>query len=74
VTARRLVGPGRATQAIAAMTLGFTVANLVGVPLGTVVAQLAGWRIVLGSISTIGVVCIVGLIAWLPRDAGSRAT
>jgi MFS transporter, DHA1 family, inner membrane transport protein len=69
VTARRLVGPGRATQAIAAMTLGFTVANIVGVPLGTVVAQLASWRVVLGSISTIGVVCIAGLIAWLPRDA-----
>jgi MFS transporter, DHA1 family, inner membrane transport protein len=70
VTARRLVGPGRATQAIAAMTLGFTVANLVGVPLGTVVAQLASWRVVLGSISMIGVVCIVGLISWLPRDGG----
>jgi DHA1 family inner membrane transport protein len=70
VAARRLVPAEKATQAIAVTTLGFTVANIVGVPLGTIVAQQASWRIVLGAVSLIGVAAIAGLLAWMPRDAG----
>jgi DHA1 family inner membrane transport protein len=70
VAARRLVPPAHATRAISLMITGLTLANVIGVPLGTFVAQQASWRIVLGAIALIGVVTIAGLLAWMPDDAG----
>ncbi|MCW2536338.1 MAG: Inner rane sugar transporter [Modestobacter sp.] len=70
VAARRLVPKEKATQAISLMITGLTLANVVGVPLGTFVAQQASWRLVLGGVAAIGVVTIVGLLAWMPAVAG----
>ncbi|MGY1814575.1 MFS transporter [Blastococcus sp. SYSU D00820] len=72
VAARRLVAPEKATQAISLMMVGLTLANVVGVPLGTFVAQQSSWRIVLAGIAVIGLVTIAGLLAWLPGGAGER--
>jgi DHA1 family inner membrane transport protein len=68
VAARRLVPPGQGAQAISKMVVGLTMANVVGVPLGTFVAQQTSWRLVLGAVAIIGLVTIAGLLAWLPRD------
>jgi DHA1 family inner membrane transport protein len=73
VAARRLVAPERATQAISLMITGLTLANVIGVPLGTYVAQQASWRLVLGGIAVIGLVTIAGLLAWMPGDVGEPA-
>ena len=70
VAARRLVAPERATSAISLMITGLTVANVVGVPLGTFVAQQTSWRLVLAAIAVIGLVTIGGLLAWLPAELG----
>jgi DHA1 family inner membrane transport protein len=70
VAARRLVPKEKATQAISLMITGLTLANVVGVPLGTFVAQQASWRLVLGGVAAIGVVTIIGLLAWMPAVAG----
>ncbi|SFF80210.1 MFS transporter [Blastococcus tunisiensis] len=70
VAARRLVPPNRSARAISLMVTGLTLANVIGVPLGTFVAQQASWRIVLAAIAGIGVVTIAGLLAWMPGDAG----
>ena len=70
VAARRLVAPARATSAISLMITGLTVANVVGVPLGTFVAQQTSWRLVLGAIAVIGLVTIAGLLAWMPAELG----
>jgi MFS transporter, DHA1 family, inner membrane transport protein len=70
VAARRLVAPERATSAISMMISGLTVANVVGVPLGTFVAQQTSWRLVLGAIAVIGLVTIAGLLAWMPAELG----
>jgi MFS transporter, DHA1 family, inner membrane transport protein len=72
VAARRLVPPDHATRAISLMITGLTLANVIGVPLGTFVAQHASWRVVLGAIAFIGVATIAGLLAWMPGDAGER--
>ncbi|MGY1740664.1 MULTISPECIES: MFS transporter [unclassified Blastococcus] len=72
VAARRLVPPERATEAISLMMVGLTLANVAGVPLGTWVAQQAGWRVVLGGVAALGLLTIAGLLAWLPRGAGER--
>lgn len=66
IAARRLVEPARATQAISLMITGLTLANVIGVPAGTWVAQQTSWRLVLGAIAVIGLVTIAGLLAWLP--------
>jgi MFS transporter, DHA1 family, inner membrane transport protein len=70
VAARRLVAPDRGTTAISLMISGLTLANVVGVPLGTLVAQQTSWRLVLGAIAAIGLVTIAGLLAWMPRELG----
>jgi MFS transporter, DHA1 family, inner membrane transport protein len=70
VAARRLVPKEKATQAISLMITGLTVANVIGVPLGTFVAQQSSWRTVLGAIAVVGLVTIGGLLAWMPADAG----
>ncbi len=70
VAARRLVPPEHATRAISLMITGLTLANVIGVPLGTFVAQQASWRVVLGAIAVIGLVTIAGLLAWMPAGAG----
>ncbi|WP_448620785.1 MFS transporter [Geodermatophilus sp. URMC 65] len=70
VAARRLVAPERSTSAISLMLTGLTVANVVGVPLGTFVAQQTSWRLVLAAIAVIGLVTIGGLRAWMPAELG----
>ena len=70
IAARRLVAPERATQAISLMVTGLTLANVIGVPLGTFVAQQTSWRLVLAAIAVIGLVTIGGLLAWMPAELG----
>ena len=57
VVASSLVGPGNRAKAVSMMFLGLTLANVVGVPLGTLLGQQVGWR------ATFGVVALVGLLA-----------
>ena len=70
VAARRLVPPHKATQAISLLAVGLTLANVVGVPIGTFVAQQTSWRLVFGAVAVMGVATIGGLLAWMPGDAG----
>src|SRR3954464_14130767 len=70
VAARRLVPKEKATQAISLMITGLTVANVIGVPLGTFVAQQLSWRLVFAAVAAIGLVTIAGLVAWMPTVTG----
>lgn len=72
VAARRLVPRDKATQAISLMMVGLTLANVIGVPLGTFVAQQTSWRLVLAGCAVIGLVTIAGLSAWMPAVGGER--
>ncbi|OWV90524.1 arabinose transporter permease [Rhizobium sp. N122] len=68
VVAAGLVGEDRKARAVALMFTGLTLANVLGVPLGTAIGQAYGWRATFGIVTVIGVVTIAGLIAILPRD------
>ena len=70
VAARSLVAPERATSAIAQMMVGLTLANVVGVPLGTFLAQQTSWRLVFAVVAGLGLLTIAGLLAWLPAGVG----
>ncbi|MFC8721274.1 MFS transporter, partial [Kitasatospora sp. NPDC057198] len=61
--------------AIATMFTGLTVANIVGVPLGTFVGQQAGWRATFAAVAALGVVGLLGvakLVPDLPRPPGAH--
>ncbi|MBY5885774.1 MFS transporter [Rhizobium leguminosarum] len=68
VVAAGLVAEDRRARAVAPMFTGLTLANVLGVPLGTAIGQAYGWRATFGVVTVIGIVTISGLIAILPRD------
>ncbi|MFJ6935132.1 MFS transporter [Streptomyces sp. NPDC101132] len=75
VVAAGLVAPARRAGAIALMFTGLTVANVVGVPLGTFLGQRAGWRVTFLVVAALGVVGLLGiarLVPQLPRPEGVR--
>ena len=61
-----VVGPGRRGRAVAMMMVGLTVANVVGVPLSTLLGHLLGWRAAFVAVGVLGLVTFAGLRAWLP--------
>ncbi|MFD0634710.1 MFS transporter [Catenulispora yoronensis] len=75
VVAADLVAPDKKAGAIATMFTGLTVANIVGVPLGTFVGQAVGWRATFAGVAALGIVGLVGiakLVPALPRQQGAR--
>ncbi|TBA86369.1 MFS transporter [Rhizobium ruizarguesonis] len=68
VVAAGLVAEDRRARAVALMFTGLTLANVLGVPLGTAIGQAYGWRATFGVVTVIGIVTISGLIAILSRD------
>jgi DHA1 family inner membrane transport protein len=74
VEAAALVAPNKRAQAVALMFTGLTLANVLGVPLGTALGQAAGWRMTFWAVAVIGVAAFGGLFVLLPRDkAGAPA-
>ena len=71
VVAAGLVAPQRGAQAIALMFTGLTVANVVGVPLVTLLAQQASWRASFAAIAAVGLLALAGLGALVPPQAGA---
>lgn len=67
IIAASLVAPGRQASAIAFMFSGLTVANLVGVPLGTWLAQAFDWRLVFWVIAGIGLLTVAAIASLVPH-------
>ena len=67
VVAAGLVAPNKRAQAIAMMFTGLTLANVLGVPLGTALGQYAGWRSTFWAVSVIGVIAAIAQWVWLPK-------
>ena len=66
VVAAGLVAPNRRAQAIALMFTGLTLANVLGVPLGTALGQVAGWRATFWAVTGIGLLAAAALQVCLP--------
>jgi DHA1 family inner membrane transport protein len=67
VVAARLVAEERRARAVAAMFLGLTVANIVGVPAATALGQHLGWRATFLVVSVIGLLSLATLAMLIPR-------
>ncbi|MFF3908158.1 MFS transporter [Streptomyces sp. NPDC001848] len=67
VVAADLVAPEKKAGAISMMFSGLTIANVVGVPLGTLVGQSAGWRVTFALVAALGVVGLLGVAKLVPE-------
>ncbi|MGI5460395.1 MFS transporter [Streptomyces sp. CA-249302] len=67
VVAAGLVAPEKKASAISLMFTGLTVANIVGVPLGTYIGQAAGWRVTFAGVAALGIVGFLGVARLVPE-------
>ncbi|MFF7186008.1 MFS transporter [Streptomyces sp. NPDC008222] len=67
VVAAELVAPEKKAGAISMMFSGLTVANVIGVPLGTLIGQSAGWRITFALVAALGVLGLLGVAKLVPE-------
>jgi DHA1 family inner membrane transport protein len=73
VVARDLVPSEQRIRAVALMFAGLTLANVLGVPLGTALGQAAGWRSTFWAVAVIGIVAGSAIIRFVPAGMpGSR--
>ncbi len=75
VVAASLVPPEKRASAVAAMFMGLTLANVIGVPLAPWVGESFGWRTAFGAIAVWGLITMAALRFALPdigRDTGGN--
>ncbi len=66
VVAAKLAKPGKSAQAIATMFTGLTLANVLGVPLGTYLGHQYNWGISFLMVGVIGILAMLGIKFWMP--------
>lgn len=67
IVATKLAPPGRSAQAVAMMIAGMTVANLLGVPVGTWLSLHLSWRLVFALVAVVAIVLIFTLQRFIPQ-------
>ena len=67
VVASRLAEKGKEARSVAVMFSGLTLANVIGVPLGTWVGHNLNWRYTFVIIAAIGLITAISMIAWMPK-------
>ncbi|WP_461083960.1 MFS transporter [Spirosoma flavus] len=66
VVASRLAGRGKEAQAISMMFAGLTIANIIGVPLGTYIGHTMSWRLTFLIIAAVGLITMASIQRFLP--------
>jgi DHA1 family inner membrane transport protein len=74
VVAAGLVEPERRSRAIALMFSGMTLANIIGVPLGTILGLTEGWRATFLAIVPIGLIAAAALAFLVPSQESEAQT
>lgn len=69
IVASKLAPKGKEGSAVAAMISGMTIANLIGVPLGTFLSHTFSWRVTYGIVVFCGLITIGALWKWVPQVA-----
>ncbi len=73
VVAISLVREDRQGMAVAIVLAGLTVSNILGVPAGTAIGNMFGWRATFWAMFGLGIISIVAMLALLPRTSASSA-
>ncbi|WP_159050166.1 MFS transporter [Streptomyces sp. MMG1533] len=71
LVAARMSPPDRQATAIAQVSLGFNLANILGSPLGTLVGQRWGWRATFAALAVTAVASIVLVLLAVPGRIGA---
>jgi DHA1 family inner membrane transport protein len=69
VVATRIVEPSRRGFAVALILAGLTVANIIGVPIGTAIGTAFGWRMTFWTVSALGVVAFLLISLLVPKPS-----
>lgn len=70
LVAASMMGPGNRGRGVALVLSGLTIANVVGVPLITLLGQVAGWRIAYLAVAAIFAATFVAILALVPSQPG----
>jgi DHA1 family inner membrane transport protein len=68
IVAANIVPREKRAQAITTMFSGLTLANVLGVPAGTAIGHIFGWRSTFLALLPIGLIAMIGLLVWVPRQ------
>jgi DHA1 family inner membrane transport protein len=71
LVAATLMGPGKRARGVAFVLSGLTIANVIGVPIGTYLGQNFGWRSAFWLVTVIFAATLVAIIATVPFQAGN---
>ena len=66
VVASRIAEKGKEAQSVSLMFAGLTIANVIGVPLGTYIGHHYSWRYTFVIIVIVGIITILSIKAWMP--------
>lgn len=72
IIAADMVAPSKRIQAIAFMFMGLTVANLVGVPVGTWIGEQLTWRLTFGLVAIVGVMTVLSVWRLIPHQPAAK--
>lgn len=70
LVAADVLGPGKRAQGVAFVLTGLTVANIVGVPVGTFLGQTFGWRTTFMAVTAVFVLATIFIARFVPRCPG----
>lgn len=73
VVATHIVPPERSGRAVALLLAGVTTANVLGVPAGSAIGNMLGWRFSFWSVLVLGAIATVAITAWVPDSRPSQA-
>jgi DHA1 family inner membrane transport protein len=74
VVATALAPVERRGSAVALLLAGLTVANIIGVPLGTAIGQNFGWRATFWCVGLLGALAFVAIVLLIPKLPGVPAS
>lgn len=72
VVAANLVPRHKRASAIALMFAGLTLANILGVPAGTALGEVYGWRATFFAVVAIGIAAVIAIILLVPAAKGEQ--
>ena len=74
IVAGKLADKGKSSEAVSIMIAGMTVANLVGVPLGTSLSHTLSWRATFLLVGAWGLITLYYIWRWVPQVEGLKDT